>query len=265
MITEIQKNIINKLGVMPIIDTVEQIEKRVSFLYDYLKQSGANGYVLGLSGGQDSTLSARLAQIAVEKDVSKAFIAVKLPYGEQKDAEDVEIAIDFVKPTKVITINIKLIVDTFVNMYEQSIGEKMSDFNKGNLKARIRMVVQYAIAGANNMLVIGTDHAAENLMGFYTKFGDGAADILPLAGLTKNQGKELLKKLGCPERLYLKKPTADLLDNNPCLPDEDELGITYDIIEKFLVGQKIDKVYFNKIINQFQQTDHKRKLPATPF
>ena len=263
MEVNLQQRIIDELKVSPSITPQKEIKARVDFLKDYLMNCGANGYVLGLSGGQDSTLVGKLAQLAVDQ-IGKEFIAVKLPYGEQKDADDVELVIDFIKPTKVFAVNIKPIVDTIVSVYEQSIGEKMSDFNKGNVKARIRMVMQYAIAGSNNLLVLGTDHAAENLMGFYTKFGDGASDILPIAGLTKFQGKELLKELGCQEKLYLKAPTADLLDNNPCRPDEDELGVTYDIIEKFLIGQVIEKDKYDIITNQFIKTNHKRELPVIP-
>ncbi|MBX4298572.1 NAD(+) synthase, partial [Mycobacterium tuberculosis] len=90
--------------------------------------------------------------------------------------------------------------------------DKLSDFNKGNVKARTRMITQYAIAGQEGLLVIGTDHAAEAVTGFFTKYGDGGAGRLPLAGLSKRQGRSLLKELGADERLYLKVPTADLLD-----------------------------------------------------
>lgn len=256
-----QKEIIEVLGVKSEIIVEKEINDRVQFLVDYLAESKAEGYILGLSGGQDSTLSGKLAQMAVDK-VGKTFIAVKLPYGEQKDADDVDLAINFVKPSEVITINIKPIVDTIVSVYEQSTNTPLTDYHKGNVKARIRMVMQYAIAGSRNMLVIGTDHAAENLMGFYTKFGDGAADILPIAGLTKFQGKDMLKLLDCPEQLYLKTPTADLLDNNPGRPDEDELGVTYEVMEQFLIGKQINLEKYNKIIGQFDKTQHKRKLPV---
>jgi NAD+ synthase len=258
---EDQKEIIEELGVKPKIYPLVEIERRKTFLREYLEDTEMEGYVLGLSGGQDSTLAGKLTQMACD-EYDKTFIAVKLPYGEQKDADDVDLAIKFIKPTKVLTVDIKPIVDTIVQVYEQSTGKPLADYHKGNVKARIRMVMQYAIAGANKMLVIGTDHAAENLMGFFTKFGDGAADILPLSGLTKFQGREMLKALECPERLYLKTPTADLLDNNPGRPDEDELGITYDIIEKFLIGQTMTEDQYIKVLEQFEKTEHKRHLPV---
>src|SRR5690606_37457700 len=113
---------------------------------------------------------------------------------------------------------------------EAASGDELSDFNRGNIKARMRMVTQYALAGHRRMLVIGTDHAAEAVTGFFTKFGDGAADVITLAGLSKRQGRMLLQQLGAPERLYTKVPTADLLDGRPGRSDEDELGVSYEHI-----------------------------------
>ena len=113
-------------------------------------------------------------------------------------------------------------------MIEQT-GAALGDYHKGNVKARMRMIAQYAIGGQEGLLVIGTDHAAEAVTGFYTKYGDGGSRfLLPLSGLTKRQGKALLMELGADERLYLKVPTADLLDEKPGQADETELGICYD-------------------------------------
>ncbi|MNI72819.1 NH(3)-dependent NAD(+) synthetase [compost metagenome] len=127
------------------------------------------------------------------------------------------------------------------------------------------MIAQYAIGGERGCLVVGTDHAAEAVTGFYTKFGDGGADILPLTGLTKGQGRELLKELGAAERLYLKVPTADLLDNKPQQADETELGITYNVLDDYLLGKTVDPEVQAKIEQRYKVTQHKRELPATPF
>ena len=126
------------------------------------------------------------------------------------------------------------------------------------------MVVQYALGGHDGLLVIGTDHAAEAVTGFYTKFGDGAADVLPLAGLTKRQGRSMLKHLGASERLYLKVPTADLLDGQPGRPDEDELGLTYVQIDGYLEGEQVDADVAQRIEARYLATRHKRHLPVTP-
>jgi NAD+ synthase len=147
----------------------------------------------------------------------------------------------------------------------QTIGHPMSDFNKGNAKARMRMMVQYAIGGETSCLVIGTDHAAESITGFYTKFGDGGADILPLSGLTKGQGRELLKELNASERLYLKTPTADLLDDKPLQSDETELGIAYTALDDYLTGASVDTETKANIEGRYLRSEHKRQMPVTPF
>ena len=264
-----QRLIIEELGVSSEVDPSEQIKKRIQFLKDYLKKTGAKGFVLGISGGQDSTLAGKLAQKAVEElrletGNTYTFTAVRLPYGIQKDEEDAQVALHFISPDQSVVYNIKDPVDASVSAYEACTGEGVSDFDKGNIKARQRMVAQYAIGASKGLLVIGTDHAAEAVTGFFTKFGDGAADILPLSGLTKRQGKSLLKELGAPERLYLKVPTADLLDENAGQADEKELGITYDQIDDFLEGKMADHGVGQAIIKRYTQTKHKRNQPISP-
>src|SRR5699024_11609407 len=101
------------------------------------------------------------------------------------------------------------------------------------------MVDQYDIAGVKSGAVFGTYHSAENFSGFYTKFGDGAADLTPLFRLDKRQGKALLKELGCPKHLYEKAPTADLEEEKPDLPDEVALGVTYQEIDDYLEGKEV--------------------------
>ena len=251
----LQSVIIEALHVKPEINPKEEIQNRVEFLKNYLKKSGAKGFVLGISGGQDSTLAGRLAQLAVEElraeGLAAKFVAVRLPYGVQLDEEDAQLALKFIKPDESIVFNVKPTVET------------LTDFNKGNAKARLRMIAQYAIGGQNGLLVIGTDHAAEAITGFYTKYGDGGADILPLSGLSKRQGRALLKELGAEERLYLKEPTADLLDNKPQQADETELGLKYDTIDDYLEGRKVDEEAALKIEKQYLKTEHKRQMPAS--
>ncbi len=261
---ELQTQIIQEMKVAPAILPEEEVTKRVNFLRNFLRNSRLDGFVLGMSGGQDSTLAAKLAQMAVSAE-GKQFVAMKLPYGIQRDADDVNLAIDFVRPDQCLDFNIKPAVDALSEMFSITIGKVMRDYHKGNIKARMRMVAQYAVAGEMHLAVIGTDHAAENLMGFFTKFGDGAADILPLFGLSKSQGAQMLEFLGCPERLYKKAPTADLLDDNPGRPDEEELGITYSTIDSFLQGRMIPQREFDAIICQYHKTQHKRRPPITLY
>lgn len=265
-----QKEIMKALAVKPVINAKEEIRTRIDFLKDYLKKAQAKGFVLGISGGQDSTLAGRLAQMAVielqQEGYGAKFIAVRLPYGTQQDEADAKLALSFIRPDEAEHFNIKDTVDAFEESYNMTTQPTLlSDFHKGNAKARTRMMVQYAIAGEQNLLVIGTDHAAEAVTGFFTKFGDGAADILPLSGLSKRQGKKLLQALGAPEQLYLKTPTADLLDNVPQQADETELGISYEILDDYLEGKPVCDEIAEKIEARYALTEHKRLLPVPPF
>lgn len=265
----LQKQIIETLGVRPEIDSIKEIRKRIELLKGYVRKTGLKGYVLGLSGGQDSTLSGKLAQMAIDELNREhgcndyMFIAMRLPYGVQKDEDDAQDAIRFINPTKVVTINIKPAVESSYESFVKSTGETLSDFLKGNIKARERMKSQYDVAAHYNLLVIGTDHAAEAITGFFTKHGDGACDITPIFGLDKRQGKMLLKELGCPEHLYLKKPTADLEELKPGLPDEEALGYTYVNIDDFLEGMDIDPRIAEKIEIRYIATEHKRRPPVS--
>lgn len=267
---ELQKRIMNELSVQAEMDPKAEIAKRVDFLTSYVKKTNAKGFVLGISGGQDSSLAGRLAQLAVEKlrkeGIEAKFIAVRLPYGVQKDEEDAQRALRFIQPDESYSFNVKGAVDAVKVEYDKSVGgEELRDYHKGNVKARMRMIAQYAIGGQANLLVLGTDHAAEAVTGFFTKYGDGGADLLPLSGLTKRQGKALLKELGAEESIYLKIPTADLLDQKPGQADETELGITYDELDDYLEGKDVSEEVAEKIEKRYLVTEHKRQLPATMF
>lgn len=262
-----QQTIVAEFGVKPEIDPAHEVEVRVQFLADYLTTTGAKGYVLGISGGLDSTLAGRLAQLAVERvreqGPEATFVAMRLPYKVQHDEADAAAAIEFVAADRTITYNIAPGVDGFEDEYDRTVGVPMTDFNKGNVKARLRMVAQYAVAGDNGLLVIGTDHGAESVMGFFTKFGDGAADILPLFTLNKRQNRQLLQHLGAPERLWAKVPTADLLDANQGRPDEDEMGVDYDHIDDYLEGRDVPEAAAEKIETTWRRSRHKRTTPVT--
>lgn len=266
-----QEEIINALGVNSQIDPQTEVTNRVQFICDFLQTTKMKTLVLGISGGQDSSLAGRLSQLAVEKlreetgDNEYQFIAVRLPYGEQADESDAMFAInDFIKPDKIMRVNIKAATDAMVASLNEA-GTPISDFNKGNIKARERMIVQYAIGGENKGTVVGTDHAAEAVTGFYTKFGDGGADITPLSGLDKRQGKALLQFLGAPAKLYDKTPTADLEEDKPMRPDEEALGVRYDEIDDYLEGREVSPAVAKKIEGWYRRTQHKRHLPIAPY
>ncbi|MDU4095239.1 MAG: ammonia-dependent NAD(+) synthetase, partial [Pantoea sp.] len=170
----------------------------------------------------------------------------------------------FIQPDRTLVVNIKEAVLASERALKEA-GIELSDFMRGNEKARERMKAQYSIAGMTKGLVVGTDHAAEAVTGFFTKYGDGGTDINPLHRLTKGQGKMLLKALGCPQHLYLKHPTADLEDDRPGLLDEVALGVSYGQIDAYLEGQQIDESAAKIIENWYQKTEHKRRLPVTVF
>ncbi|GAB2612750.1 ammonia-dependent NAD(+) synthetase [Pseudactinotalea suaedae] len=261
--------IVEEMGVAPEIDPAAEAEHRVSFLNDYLAATGARGYVLGISGGLDSTLAGRLAQLAVERRRAEGgdavFVGVRLPYRVQLDEDDAQAAVAFVAPDEVVTFNVGTAVDAFESEYLTSTGQPISDFTKGNTKARLRMVAQYALAGDRGLLVIGTDHGSESVTGFFTKFGDGAADVLPLYGLDKGQNRAVLRAIGGPERLWAKEPTADLLDDIPGRSDEAELGISYEHIDAYVEGREVPDEVAERIEAAWRRTRHKRTTPVTPL
>ena len=266
----LQQEVIKRLRCKPEINEEEEIRLTINFLKDYIKKNNfIKSLVLGISGGQDSTLCGKLCQMAItelreETGEEYNFIAVRLPYGKQFDEDDCNDALKFINPDKVYTVNIKDAVDASVNSLKVA-GIEITDFAKGNEKARERMKAQYSIATMNKGIVVGTDHAAEAITGFFTKHGDGGADIVPLYRLNKRQGKALLKMLDCPEHLYLKQPTADLEEDRPALEDEVALGVTYNDIDDYLEGKEVPNNVKEIIEGHYLRSEHKRNLPVTVF
>lgn len=269
----IQQQIIAELGVQPTIDAGKELARRIDFIKTYLRHSKAHSLVIGISGGIDSLVVGCMAQLAAEQlrgeGYDAQFIALRLPYGEQADAADASAAIRHIVPDQCLTINIKATVDTLAQSMTdagQSYRSKEAyDFVLGNIKARQRMVVSYAVAGAEQGLVLGSDHAAEVLMGFFTKYGDGAADLMPLAGLTKAQVRALANECDVPDFLMNKVPTADLESLSPLRPDEVAFGISYADIDAFLSGKPVTESVFKVIVQHYNRSAHKRQLPASPL
>lgn len=268
-----QQQIITELGVKPVISAAQELTERIAFIKDYVRQSGAKSLVIGISGGIDSLVVGCMAQQAVEQlraeQYDAQFIALRLPYGVQADAQDAEDAIRHIQPDRFLHINIQAATDAIQHALKQA-GQNFSspqqqDFVLGNVKARQRMVVCYAVAAANAGLVLGSDQAAEVLMGFFTKYGDGAADLMPLAGLTKQQVRDLAMQLDVPSHLVHKVPTADLESLTPLRPDEVAFGLSYEDIDAFLTGQPVSPEAFDIIVRHYRQGAHKRQLPASPL
>jgi NAD+ synthase len=259
-----QASIRDALGVAEDFDAADETERRIRFLADYLQGSGASGYLLGISGGLDSTVAGRLASLACQR-TGTTFAAMRLPYGRQSDESDAADALAFIEPSATYTVDIKPAVDA---LHEATatpdLAPERSDFVKGNIKARQRMVAQYAVAGRSGSLVVGTDHAAEAVMGFFTKYGDGACDVTPLAGLTKGRVREIGRQLGAPHHLVEKVPTADLEELRPALPDEEAYGVTYQEVDAYLTGAEVSEQAREVIETAYRLTAHKRLLPARP-
>ncbi|GGZ17519.1 ammonia-dependent NAD(+) synthetase [Streptomyces nitrosporeus] len=268
----VQQEIARQLLVADSFDAEKEIERRVAFLTERLTTTGLRSLVLGISGGVDSTTAGRLCQLAVERAREAGhearFYAMRLPYGVQADEHDAQRALSFIRPDQVLTVDVKpasdamlqAVVDgdvTFRDPHHQ-------DFLLGNIKARQRMIAQYAVAGAHDGLVVGTDHAAEAVSGFFTKFGDGAADLVPLTGLNKRRVRAVADALGAPAELVGKVPTADLETLDPGKTDEQALGVSYDTIDDFLEGKPVDRHDFDTIVDRYRRTEHKRQLPIAP-
>ncbi|WP_206485385.1 ammonia-dependent NAD(+) synthetase [Thalassotalea sp. G2M2-11] len=270
--------IIDEMKVLPSIDVNFEIKRRVQFIKKQLLDSGLKNLVLGISGGVDSSTCGRLAQLAInelnqEYNDSYQFIAVRLPFDVQADEDDAQLALQFIQPSKSISTNIA----SGANGIHQEVLEALSesgllnassaqiDFSKGNVKARTRMVMQYHIAGILGGLVIGTDHSAENITGFFTKWGDGACDLAPLFGLSKRQVRQLASALGAPKQLIEKAPTADLEELSPGKKDEDALGISYDQLDDFLEGKAVKQEVVDIILTIYRKTQHKRAAIPTIY
>ena len=274
-----KQKILKEMCVLPSIDVENEIQRRVAFIKRTLKKAYCKTLVLGISGGVDSSTAGRLCQLSVdqlnqeESTEQYQFIAVRLPYAVQIDEDEAQLAVSFIKPSHCVTVNVQAGAD---GIHESTVAALQNsqanmadntnfDFVKGNVKARMRMIAQYEIAGLTSGLVVGTDHSAENITGFYTKHGDGACDLAPLFGLSKRQVRALAKQLGAPAILVEKAPTADLEEDQPQLEDEIALGMTYNQIDDFLEGKSVDQEIEDKLIAIYLRTQHKRQPVPTIY
>lgn len=268
----LKEEALSQYGVVPtnIFNVKEAIRDRIDYLKHFLKTTGLNGFVLGISGGVDSSTAGRLCQLACEElrdeGYDAKFIAMRLPAGVQLDEEDAQAAIKFINADKMLTVNVGEAatnlsiqgLEQFASVEGHTIDKYKADFNKGNIKARLRMVAQYQVGAMYNAAILGTDHNTEGICGFWTKWADGACDSIVLNGLNKTQVRLVGKELGAPEFLWNKVATADLEEESPQKTDESALGISYSVLDKFLEGEEIDKDVEYKIIHQYMITQHKR-------
>lgn len=261
-----QQEIIHALGVKPVIDVEVEIRKRVDFLKQSMRNSGTTGLLIAISGGLDSAVAAGLCklatdELAAETGMDYRTLGVFQPYGTQEDIDHSYATAKALRLKYTVETNIEEAVDEITIETEyalKSIGvhRHLSIPGKGNIKARTRMVIQYALAFEQNMLVVGTDHASESLIGFYTKWGDGAVDVNPLKTLHKRQIRMLAERLGVPREVIDKIPTAGLWDGQT---DEKELGISYDDNCDFLEGKKVAPEVQAKLERMYAKSAHKRE------
>jgi len=261
----LQQEIIAKLGVQSQIDAAQEIRKRVDFLKEYVLSSGTRGLLIAISGGVDSAVASAICKLATDElsaQQGKEYktLGVFQPYGVQSDIDhsyEVAKALDlqYTVETNIEDTVGEIVLETEFALKSIGVHGHLSRSGKGNVKARTRMVIQYALAFEQNLLVVGTDHASEAITGFFTKYGDGAVDITPLSSLNKRQVRLLGAELGVPQSVLEKAPTAGLWEGQT---DEAELGITYEDNSDYLEGKEIDPVIKEKLEKQYIKTNHKR-------
>lgn len=219
------------------------------FLKDYLESSKMDSYVLGLSGGVDSSLVAAIARKAVGKD--KLFCYAINIESNPKDVEDAA------KLAKQLDLNLEIIdlTDTYHSYLEKLHGTDFIRLTKSNLKVRMRMVAIFAYAQEHRGLVLGTDNADERYVGYFTKYGDGAADLLPIVHLTKSEVRQASKLYGVSNDLADRVATAGLFEGQT---DEGEMGISYKDLDDFLLGKEIDPKVKERIDYLHKISEHKR-------
>lgn len=233
---------------------LEQIEQ---FLKDYLTSTHQDGYVLGLSGGVDSSLVAALAKRAVGKD---KLMCIMMPIdshpSDLEDAKKVAEALDL----RYIVLDGSASYHASLEEFKKQ-GIELDKMSKSNLKVRIRMTLLYAYGQTHRYLVLGTDNADERYTGYFTKYGDGAADVLPIVYLLKNEVVKASKLLGVPAFLAERTPSAGLFEGQT---DETEMGVTYKDLDKYLLGEKIDAKVEERIEYLHRISEHKRTPIPTP-
>lgn len=229
----------------------EYIEEIKKFTKEYLDTSKMDGFVLGLSGGVDSALVARLVQEAVGTD---RLLCILMPcHSCDDDLHDaLELCHKFSIHYKVIDLT-----KTF-DVLKKEINDQhpVQGLSEHNIKVRLRMVTLYAIAQERKSLVLGTDNWDEHYIGYFTKYGDGACDLLPIVYLTKGEVYEASRMFGVTERILTKKPAAGLYANQT---DEGEMGLSYADIDAFLLCKDVSNEAKNKIERMHQISEHKRK------
>lgn len=242
---------------MKLEDYLKEIE---IFLKDYLDKTKMSGYILGVSGGIDSALVAMLAHRAVKEKLYCLVLPCDSNSNDEKDA------VELLEKYHIAYSTINL-TETYVKMVkdmEKAYGHELTPLARNNVKVRLRMVTLYAIGQTRNSLVLGTDNWDESYTGYFTKYGDGGVDLLPIIHLTKGEVFAASKLLGVTETILKRKPSAGLFIDQT---DEGELGVTYKEIDDYLLGHEVNESAKERIEHLHKVSAHKRdELPRPkPF
>jgi len=236
-------------------DTEQLVEKLISWIRDKVLAAGCKGVVVGMSGGLDSSVLAVLCHRAFPQSM----FGVLMPcHSSQEDEEHaLAVASKFSIPTKTVVLD--AVFNTLVKVLPGDKAEStVSRLAKGNLKVRLRMLTLYYFANQLKYMVAGPSNRSELSVGYFTKYGDGGVDILPLGNLVKGQVRELASFLGIPQQIIDKPPSAGLW---PGQTDEDELGLSYEELDRYLVTGKASNELREKIESMIATSSHKRMPP----
>jgi len=234
------------------------VQKLCVWMEDKVIEAKAKGIVFGLSGGLDSAVVAALSIRIFPQNT----LAIIIPcHSLEADIND---ALDFINkfniPYKII--NVSKVYDSLIHLLNDKEKEESFKLAEANIKSRLRMTTLYYFANELNYLVVGTGNKSELMIGYFTKYGDGGADILPLGNLLKSQVRELAKHLGIPKKIINKPPSAGLWEGQT---DEKEIGISYEQLDKYLrTGRSSNKIIEKKIQDKITKSAHKRTTPEKP-
>ncbi|MCD6436028.1 MAG: NAD(+) synthase [Clostridiales bacterium] len=235
-----------------------KIEKTVEWLRDKVNEANAKGLVVGLSGGIDSSVVAFLMKKAFPDNSLGVIMPIHSHSNDQMDAEKLALAANIKYHVVDLSNEHESIKEKVLLKLSGGVNERGAD---SNLRARLRMSSIYTFANALNYLVVGTDNAAETITGYFTKYGDGGVDILPIARLTKREVYEWGRYLGVPKTILDKAPSAGLWEGQT---DEIEMGVTYNSIDNYIEGKPINEKDKDIIERLNRISEHKRKTPPMP-